>query len=457
MSSASRWFLVLAFALVLALHAGRLAVHICDGDGQLYRVVARNIVERGQWIDLTYLPRVHPVFREHLPFGVWPTAAFIAVFGNEAVPYAGWIWSVCILVAVALAARELWSEWEAAAAVLILGTTDAFTMHCGFPRLDGPNNLFAFLAIVPWLKRMPDRRGLAISLCAAAVACAIKGPFGLVPVASVALARSLVTRSVRPVLVGAALTMIAALPVLLFLLSNRSWWEGFVGAQLLDSASGVRTDGDPRLYFPLIALFRHFWPGLALLPLVLWRLRSAPDPRRTLLGLAFVIGLVVLCLPTRKLVHHVGVLYPLGALIAGEALAVGFKRLASTRHERTSRAAAASLAVVAWLLVISGHPFWVRSNGCLPQSALGAALRKLPEGTELAVISARPKWREVAALAAELHLRGSAEQTWADVTRLQPAVRVVLFDEGQGEQAPAGWSQLAAAEGWALFTADSPP
>ena len=44
--------------------------HVDDTDAQLYQVVARHMVEDGRWLDLRYWPGVHPVFREHLPFGL---------------------------------------------------------------------------------------------------------------------------------------------------------------------------------------------------------------------------------------------------------------------------------------------------------------------------------------------------------------------------------------------------
>jgi hypothetical protein len=56
-----------------------------DIDAQLCRVVARNLAKDHAWFDLRYLPSLHPVFREHLPFGFWPAAAALRVFGEWAV------------------------------------------------------------------------------------------------------------------------------------------------------------------------------------------------------------------------------------------------------------------------------------------------------------------------------------------------------------------------------------
>src|SRR6266404_5295011 len=68
---------VSALVVCAALLAAPWRGHVDDFDAQMYTVVARNMARDHSWFDLRCLPSLHPVFREHLPFGFWPAAAAI--------------------------------------------------------------------------------------------------------------------------------------------------------------------------------------------------------------------------------------------------------------------------------------------------------------------------------------------------------------------------------------------
>jgi hypothetical protein len=271
-----------------------------------------------------------------------------------------------------------------------------------FPRLDGPTALFAFFSAIPWLsttrprerknngaglpsRAIPGHGGLAFSIVCASIACAIKGPFGLLPLCCICAGRAIADRSLEPLLAGAGAAVAAALPVLGFLLyqrgfGDRSWWDGYVGAQLLASVTGARADGDPRVYYPFVVLLRQFWPGLALLPFAIRRAWHSEDRTRRAVLVACAVGALIACLPHRKLPHHLGVLYPLAALVAGEALGAGLAWLAARPWSKlaVARLFGASAVLACVLLLVVGRPFWLRENFCLPRSDLRAEIAALP-------------------------------------------------------------------------------
>jgi 4-amino-4-deoxy-L-arabinose transferase-like glycosyltransferase len=475
----ARWVLAAALALSFALIGARSVVHLCDGDVQLYRTVSRNIVESGKWFDLTYTPAVLPRFREHLPFGLWPGAVVIAMVGDAAVPRLGWLWSVPILIAVAWVARRLFSTWAAAGAVLVIGTMDAFALHCTFPRLDGPTALFGFFSAIPWLsttrpaagaeehgagppsRAIPGHGGLAFSIVCASIACAIKGPFGLLPLCCICAGRAIADRSLEPLLAGAGAAAAAALPVLGFLLyqrgfGDRSWWDGYVGAQLLPSITGARVDGDPRVYYPFVVLLRQFWPGLALLPFAIRRALRSEDRTRRAVLVACAVGALIACLPHRKLPHHLGVLYPLAALVTGEALGAGLAWLAARPGSKlaVARVIGAS-AVLAWVLLVAGRPFWLRENFCLPHSDLRAEIAALPPGSDVALISTGGEWRNIAALAAERRVVAWPVAGWRQAAALPVQPSVAIVEAAVVGQPDASWRKGRAIVGWTWWTRES--
>src|SRR6267143_818471 len=258
--------LVTAAALLAAPWAG----HIDDTDAQLYQVLARNMAAARSWLEPGLPPGSSSPFREHLPFGFWPSVATVRVLGERALPLAGAAFSMLtVLVVMALAPGP-----EGLAAALVLATTETFFLYGGRPRLDPPLILFATLAALLVLRPRPH---WALATVAASLGALVKGPFGVAPFACAAVARAISERSTRTLLLGAAGTVLAS-----------------VGGR--------------------------FWPGLPFALLAAFRRRN-----RTL-ALTCALLLVGLSLPVRKVWNHQLVAYPLFALLAGEWLAPHLQR-----------------------------------------------------------------------------------------------------------------------------------
>src|SRR5947209_16070156 len=97
------WAALLVFGS--ALLALPVTGHVDDSDADVYRVVVRNMVADHAWLDLRYLPRVHPHFHEHLPFGFWPFAAAVRMFGEGAIAVVGALFTLLLFVVVAWLAQ----------------------------------------------------------------------------------------------------------------------------------------------------------------------------------------------------------------------------------------------------------------------------------------------------------------------------------------------------------------
>ncbi|MFZ5440172.1 MAG: ArnT family glycosyltransferase [Myxococcota bacterium] len=429
-----------ARAAVLVLAAVSLAMqgahHTDDTDASLYTVVARHLVEDGAWLDLRYTENVHPHYREHLPFGLWPSALVVKALGEGALPWLSVTWTLLTIALLMELGRRLFSEELGVLAGFLLATTHQFIVTGALHRLDPPLVFFSLLSVVPLLGGAATWRSFALTALAMGAAVAIKGPFGLVLPAAATVARALSDeRRLTWLAFGAGAGLLAVLPVTLFLgFASADWWTGYVEAQLLASASGARTDGTSAPWFPLIAIGSHFWPWLLLVPFALRR-PDAPR-RRALIWLG--LSVLALALPGRKLWHHVLLVFPALALVA--ASAVPLERL-SLRARRLAALAIAAGALVTMALVSGGRAVSCRE--------FREDLALHPRGTRVLVVAAGSPWREIGVLAGELELRpwleGTVEQAPADV-------RLAIVSE---ERAPAsGWHEVRRARGWVLLERD---
>jgi 4-amino-4-deoxy-L-arabinose transferase-like glycosyltransferase len=400
-----------------ALLALPMFAHSDDGDAQLYQVVVRHMLEDRTWTDLRYEPNVHPHYREHLPFGLWPYRIAVQLFGEGALTPVGFLFGLATLLATGLLARRLFGDGAGVAAVLVLGLTESFYDVAGRARLDGPLLLFATLAAAPVL--VGAKRGWLWALLAASAAVLIKGPFGLLPL----VAACVVMRKPLGLLVAAA----ATLPALLFLYIDDSWWRGYVVDQLLASATGARTDGQTAFYLPLRVLVGRFWPGLPLLVL------AARDKQlRTVLLWSLAI-LVLLCLPARKLWFHALVAFPALAIAAGAAARQWLER----RHAAPALAAVAALL---WLGDTLGLAHLAGKKPYIFCTAFAPYFR--PAGTQAVVIADWP-WHAISSLAAErgwIVYRGE---------RLEGADVAFVADDSHVDT--TGWTVRAHAQDWTIL------
>src|SRR5260370_28937731 len=169
--------------------------HVDDTDAQLYQVVARNMARDGWWLDPSFLPSVYPHFREHLPFGFWPMALAIRLFGEGALPVLGLLWSLATLALVGWLGWRLLDPWSAVCAVLVLGLTETFFIYGARPRLDPPFLFFSAAAAGLVLNRRGQIGSWLLRAALGAGAWLIKGPFGVLPLWAGAEARASVEAS----------------------------------------------------------------------------------------------------------------------------------------------------------------------------------------------------------------------------------------------------------------------
>jgi len=134
---------VSALVACAALLAAPWRGHVDDFDAQLYRVVARNLARAHAWFDLRGLPTLHPVFREHLPFGFWPAAAAIRVGPERAIDPLYALMTLGAIAASGAIARRLAGDRAGVAAILLLGTCESIWQYGGRLLLDPPLLLFA--------------------------------------------------------------------------------------------------------------------------------------------------------------------------------------------------------------------------------------------------------------------------------------------------------------------------
>lgn len=475
-----------AALLLLALSLLRWAreVHLDDLDAQTYRVLVRHLVDDHAWLGLRFLPGHWAAFREHLPFGFWPAALATRLGGPDAADLLHAVFSLGTLVVLLRAGRRAFGGSAGLAAALLLALTESFWRYGGRLLLEPPLLLLATAAAVPLLVRPPARRDLAWSALFGALACLVKGPFGLAPLCCAGAGRALAERSAGgstwQLLVRLAQTglvaLLAATPVILFLALDalalhQGFWESYALGQLRDSAVGARQDGvAAALFVPRVVLGR-FWPGLPFaLGAAVLALGSKPAPQkapgtdpRALRATALASGLLLLALsvPARKWGNHVYVAFPLLALLGGAALGPLLDRLRAWPKGRLR--ALGNLELVTVLLLVLALGATAANQAGLgrllarPPCPLGAGLAQplslLPRGDVL-VLAPAPDVALLAAVADE-----TGRVPWP-VTSLgapgdsaqregRPVVAALV-----PEQTPlaSGWKRVARAAGWALLT-----
>ncbi|MGO8969308.1 MAG: hypothetical protein ACLQDQ_07025 [Myxococcaceae bacterium] len=454
--------LLLATAVLVAPWTG----HVEDTDAQLYQVVARHMVEDGHWLELRYLQGVHPQFREHLPFGLWPWALAIRLGGERALaPLAG-LFTLATLVLLGWLGRRLGGWGMATLALLLLGTTESFIIYGGRPRLDPLLLLLVVASLAPLLAWPPSARRWLWGALFAAGAALVKGPFGLLPFLAAAVSVAWEERSTRLFGRAVLLTLLAAVPVVAFLVADKtggtgSWWKGYLDAQLLASATGGRTDGLEPPWFPFATVAARFWPGLPLVALGVARAAGwpkqldvalPPSPRvARRLAVCALLLLLGLALPERKVWHHALVAYPVLALLAAAGGTPYLRLWLAT--QRRQRAALAALVVllacsVGFLAVGGGALLWRPS---VIAAEFGAELDALSPGEAVLVVSDPPHWHMVAALAAERRLEPWMEQRLGQAE--DHGARFALVEKHLLPQSPlpAPWHKASEARGWVLL------
>jgi len=433
--------------------------HLDIGDAQLYQVVARHLAQDHAWISLR---SAGAPFTEHLPFGFWPMAVVIRLFSEAALPWWQLAVSLATVVWTGALSRALAGRWADLAATTVLGLTQNFFFQATLTLLDPLLILLATGAAAVWLagRRTPSTWALALLLCAGGIA--VKGPFGALPFCCAVVARALVDRSWKDLFLGAAIAVLAALPVAFFLLTQPAWREGYLLHQLVASATGARADGELGTFAALRTLAGRFWPGLPLLVpaacaalgwprgAVAWLGLDANATRASrLLGVTCLLMAVGLSLPARKVANHVFVAFPLLSAWCAVPWAPRLRRLTASASGRRAVALtgvallAASVAVVA-----AGLADWESGPPCVGSREFSGELSKLAPGESIWVVSSNPNWGMIESLQAERRLT-----PWYTAQLDQPTTGgpdVAVVEQAVWEAHAGGWVEVLRARGWVL-------
>lgn len=407
------WHAAVAAVLVIgaALCTAPLAGHSDRCDPHFYTVLARHMAEGGTWWDPSYLPTIFERFRDHLPFGVWPFALAMRLFGDQGLAPLALLCSLGTLSLVLVTGARIFGRPAAVIGALVLASTETWFRYAATPTLDCLLLLLVTAATLPLWRPLPvPAFRWAWPAALTALAVLVKGPFGLLPLAATTLGRAVALRNPRELWPGGVSAAAALLPAAGFLawdhwLGTGTWWHGYVIDQLYASALGLRTDGERGLV-PITSLAGRFWPGL---PLAVWGIaiglrdlvRRRPNPASIVaLHAAATVGL--LCLPSRKIWHHALVVYPALAILAGTAAAPLLERiLASARRARTAVVALAVVAATLMIASVAGAGVWLSPQACIVPPGLAGSL---PADTDVLVVAPGTDWRALATLAAEHRL-----------------------------------------------------
>lgn len=463
---------VVAFVLVLSTFVVLMGAtwfrHTDVGDAQLYQVIARNIVRSGNWLSLSYLPTVGTPFYDHLPFGIWSIAAAMKLGGEGAVIPLNAFFSVATVLTVGWTGHRLGGPFTGLASMLCLSTTQMYFFQTSYPTLDPLLLLLATASAVPVLTGRGRPWEWLVAWLLAAMAVAVKGPFGLLPLGGAVGARALVDRSWRYALIGGAACGLAALPVALFLYLRPDWREGYGVGQLLASALGTRTDGASGYLTAVKVIAGRYWPwfpalaGGALVAIgrpaaiLAWLSRGELEPRQfqracRLLAVSCALIALGLSLPHRKIWHHTLVAYPLLSVLAAVAFGPRLSQLFCTaKRMRYLVAGLCALLAVSVTAVVGGLERVLMYPPCVLANELKDSISAIRPGTEVLVVSPKDEWDMLSALAFERDVVPVPSQGFDHGTAAFALVRDELWPA-----APGGWRPLSRARGWVLATTNA--
>jgi 4-amino-4-deoxy-L-arabinose transferase-like glycosyltransferase len=374
------WLVLAAGALTMLtrLDAGDLRF-----DGVLYAQVARELVERGDWLDLTL--GGDPYWRKP-PLGFWLMSAAYRIGGvSEAMarlPAA--LGGVLAAVVLCRLATRLWDARVGLVAGVILATTSPFVQNAVTARLDTLQTLFTLLCVLAYVRAADSRRTIDFALAGVCLGLAVlvKGVFGLMgPLVFVLYCittdrlRTLASRGfVVSLLVGIGV----ALPWHAYQVarSGRAFLDIYLFEQTVDRFTGQLAGyQDTRPYWS--HLLRDDWPWLPLrLAGVVLAIGAARrGERRAAFLLLWTLGyLAVVSLSAGQRGRYLIPLYPPASILAALALL----RALPERWRARVPATVAGLCVAGALVVLALPAR--RSHAAADLRALGPVLDRLAPG-----------------------------------------------------------------------------
>ena len=449
--------LVLAAGVILSFWR----LHVDNNDASLYVLVGRRLAADGTPFLLRY-PRVllDAPFLEHPPLFFWLEATVLRLAPILDLRLIG---AACGLVTVASTfaiGRSLLGGRAALLGCFVLVATDAFSNYQPLARLDPPLTA-AFSTSVALIVTSRGRWGrvLAGGLVAGA-GVLVKGPpaLGAPLVAAGLLAASGDTRSLASLACWSAGFAGAVVPPASFLVYDRlslggTWWNGYVLAQLVESAVGRRRGGlGP---WPILknAIVGRFWPGLPLALVALLRTAvparravatASPAVRWALLGWGLLVYLEYAS-AGRPYWWYLMPAYPGLALLAGAGVEdlVGAARGARviTWCQRIGMGTGLGLLILLPLKVL--QPL---ERPC-PFGGLPARARALAEGRQVAIVIEPRDYSTQVTFAEHCECDPVTRTTFEEASRVGAAVVLAR----RAASAPPGWKEVAVNGDWSLL------
>lgn len=183
-----RGYLVVLLAVAVLLFFFRVGMPLTDGDTAYYGKIARNILERGDWVTLHYRG---DDFVDKPPLSIWPMAVSYLLFGFH--DWATRAWHSLLAVGSVLLTyglgRRLYSAVEGFWGGLVLATSFLLAYSGQVPQQDVPLLFFSLLCFWALVRYVQEGRAWAWLLAGAAVGLAVltRGLQGAVFPAGVAL------------------------------------------------------------------------------------------------------------------------------------------------------------------------------------------------------------------------------------------------------------------------------
>lgn len=372
-----------------------------DQDSLLFAVIARNMAESGDWVNLTYTRLYHQQFYEHPPLFVWLQAATFWLLGVSAFTMR--------LVNGLFGLLGLWAVYAYGARVgggrvgfwagFILLWSFKYFNYANKCRADVP--LTALIAVGCYFvyRAVADRKYFIPAGVAAGMALMTKGPVGLAPVAVALLGFIALGEwkqlASRYALLGLLAMVLIPLPWVARqqLEAGTAFYQKYIVEQVIETAASGREKDEGGIFYYLLVVFKQYWPWLlALAPGVWLTVRSWRTKPGAALALVWALVILVgISLPAGKREYY---LIPLAAPLAILS-AVGLERCFPERwFPRTINA----LAILALAYALVGFtPVQVHKSDAAMMTVMAAAGRELaPDEILLAWEAPKKKWAVIA-------------------------------------------------------------
>ena len=326
-----RWWRPLV-ALGLALHVTQLFGALLEPDSALYASVARNIIDSGDWVNLT--ARGHDWFdKPHLPF--WLSAASMQLFGLRDWAFrlpALFVFLVGALYTYRLGAL-LFTQTVARLAVLMLLFSQHAVLSTADVRMEPFLTGFLTASVFHLLRGRDSWRDFIIGCAFLGAAVMTKGPFVVLPVIGALFAWEWRRLPPLRLVLAPVLTVLFTTPELWCLWRQFGatglrmfFWDNQFG-RFAGLNGGAIPHGGCYFFFHTVLWAFAPW-GFWLYAAVFAHFRER-GPVRHLLG-AIVPTFLMFAVSRHQLPHYLNILFPFSAVLVAHWLS-------TTPHERRVR------------------------------------------------------------------------------------------------------------------------